>query len=62
MGAWSMALTLWQQFEYYYYYYDDDGNEQGDLPIFSAPSSQDVGKCVVSVDKLFCRHNFFLWT
>ena len=21
VGAWSMAVTLWQQFEYYYYYY-----------------------------------------
>ena len=21
MGAWSMVLMLWQQFEYYYYYF-----------------------------------------
>ena len=21
VGAWSMAVTLWQRFEYYYYYY-----------------------------------------
>ena len=22
MGAWSMAVVLWQQYEYYYYYGD----------------------------------------
>ena len=42
VGVWSMAVELWQQYEYHYYYqyYDDDNNDDENLVVHTIKNDE----------------------
>ena len=62
VGAWSMAVVLWQQYEYYYYYtYTVQWSENVDPERSIALSTQALYTVFTVPNTIIIINNFIWW-